>query len=95
MLKNYPEMKNTAKKVHSKVKSYWGKKVNLKKLNLRVPFTRLCVPTNYGLRKCGLKKGAITGRVNPYGYKTDATSPLFIKFYWDPTGRFVSGRTGH
>lgn len=94
-MKNYPEMRKTGRQVHAKVKSFWGKKVNLKKMNLKIPFTRLCVPTDYGRKSCGLKKGAITGRVNPNGYPTDATSKLFIKFYWDPSGKFVSGQTGH
>ena len=95
-LKAYPELKQISKSAHSKIKSYWGKKVNLKKMNLRIPFTRVCVPSSYGLKSCGLKSGMISARVNPNGYKTDAKSDLFIKMFYDSkSGKLVSGRTGH
>ena len=89
-------MKKIAKPVHSKVKSFWSKKVNTKKMNLRVPFTRVCVPSEYGLKKCGLKEGMISARVNPNGYQTDAKSKVFIKLFYDSkSGKLVSGQTGH
>lgn len=95
-LKAHPELKNIAKSAHSKVKSFWSKKVNTKKMNLRVPFTRVCVPSSYGLKSCGLKQGMISARVNPNGYATDAKSKLFIKLFYDSkSGKLVSGQTGH
>jgi hypothetical protein len=95
-LKANPELKKIGAAAHSKVKSFWSKKLNLKKLNLQVPFTRVCVPSEYGLKRCGLKEGMISARVNPYGYKTDATSKVFIKMFFDSkTGKMVSGQTGH
>ncbi len=94
--KRYPELRKIGKSAHSKVKSYWGKKVNVSKMNLRIPFTRVCVPSAYGLQSCGLKAGMISARINPNGYPTDATSDLFIKMFYDSKGgKFVSGRTGH
>jgi len=94
VLKEYPQIKGVARTVHKKIKAYYGKKgVNTKKMSLRIPFTRLCVPSEYGLKRCGLKKGTYNGRVNPNGYRTDKTSPLFIKFYYDGK-KIVTGKTG-
>lgn len=94
-LKANPELKKIGAAAHKKVKSFWSKKLNLKKMNLKVAFTRVCEPSEYGLKRCGLKKGMISGRVNPNGYKTDATSKVFIKMFFDSnTGTMVSGRTG-
>jgi hypothetical protein len=95
-LKANPELRTISKAAHSKIKSFWSKKLNLKKLDLRVPFTRVCVPSEFGLRRCGLKKGMISARVNPNGYKTDAKSKVFIKMFFDNNnGKIVSGQTGH
>ena len=80
----------------AKTKAFWGKKINLKKMSLRQPFTRVCVPSKVGLKSCGLKDGMIVGRVNPTGYARDAKAKTFIKFFYDSkSGKFVSGRTGH
>ena len=95
-VKAYPELKKIGKSAHSKVKSFWGKKLNVKKMNLRIPFTRACVPSSYGLKSCGLTPGMVSARVNPNGYETDATSKVFIKMFYDSkSGKFVSGQTGH
>jgi hypothetical protein len=71
------------------------KQYPLKKANLRIPFTRVCKPSAYGLKNCGLQEGMLTGRVNPNGYPTDAKSNLFYKFYWDGKNKIVAGKTGH
>ena len=71
------------------------KKYPLKKASLKLPFTRICKPSAYGLKSCGLKEGMRTGRVNPNGYQTDSTSNLFYKFYWDGKNKLIAGKTGH
>ena len=90
-VKANPDLKSAAKKVFGLIK----KQYPLKKANLKIPFTRVCKPSAYGLKSCGLKKGMLTGRVNPNGPTTDPTSKLFYKFYFDGNNRIVAGKTGH
>jgi hypothetical protein len=86
-----PDLKSDAKKIFSLLK----KQYPLKKASLRIPFTRVCKPSAYGLKNCGLQEGMRTGRVNPNGYPTDAKSKLFYKFFWDGRNKIVAGKTGH
>jgi hypothetical protein len=90
-LKAYPELKKAAKQVFKLLPKNG---FPLKKANLRIPFTRVCVPSAKGLKN-GLKKGMIVGRVNPEGYAKDATSKTFYKFFFDGKNKLVAGRTGH
>eukprot|EP00889_Picochlorum_renovo_P007710 jgi/Picre1/34740/NNA_002206.t1 len=90
VVKKYPSIKKNAPKVIKSLEKSGFKMT--KKFNFRMPYTRVCVPTKYGLKN-GLKKGDMVVRVNPNGYKTDAKSKLFYKAFVRNNRAQVAGRT--